>query len=335
MSSVAGRDLGHIETVRALAALSVAVFHFSHYTNGTNFLINSDDARNITIHGAQGVELFYIVSGFIIPFALHRAGYAITDYFRYLGKRLSRLYPPYLITILAIISMNFILCKFIWHIDFDIHFKQVIVNVFFLADLFPEWGWINPVFATLEVEIQFYLLIGILFPFMMKNNGFYLLISAALLLLGMLTRDTDTALVNMPYFLTGFNVFYLMQNGNKWISGLIQLSILFCLYRYFQWPDLFVSILGFVLILWLPRKLTLFKTTGKISYSYYLIHGLLGGWFLYFTSSLPSWSNYPWLYFLLALAISWVGAFILYQLIEKPCLRWSASIQYKRNETKK
>lgn len=335
MPSVTGRDLGHIETVRALAALSVAIFHFSYSSYGSIFLINSDTVKSITIHGAQGVELFYIVSGFIIPFALYRSGYVITDYFRYLGKRLSRLYPPYLMTIIAIIGLNFILCRFVWHIDFDIHFKQVFVNVFFLADLFPEWGWINPIFATLEVEIQFYLLIGILFPFMMKNNVTYLFISAALLSLGMLTRDTDTALVNMPYFLTGFNVFYLMQKGNKWISISIQLGILFCLFQYFQWPDFFVTILGFVLILWLPRNLKFLRTTGKISYSYYLIHGLVGGWFLFFTSSLPSWSDYPWIYLLLALALSWVGAFILYQLIEKPCLRFSASIQYKRNETKK
>ncbi|MBL7899753.1 MAG: acyltransferase family protein, partial [Crocinitomicaceae bacterium] len=82
------RNLGHIETMRALAALAVASFHFIHYSGESGQLFSNESLKNCAKFGAQGVELFFIISGFIIPFALDQSGYQIRNYFQYLGKRL-------------------------------------------------------------------------------------------------------------------------------------------------------------------------------------------------------------------------------------------------------
>src|ERR1035441_2897196 len=47
-------------------------------------------------YGWLGVEIFFVISGFIIPYSLYKAGYRVSDFTRFLLKRIARLDPPYL-----------------------------------------------------------------------------------------------------------------------------------------------------------------------------------------------------------------------------------------------
>ncbi len=61
-------------------------------------------------YGYLGVDIFFVISGFVIPWSLYRTRYAIRDYPRFLLKRNVRLYPPYLASIaISILATNFIL----------------------------------------------------------------------------------------------------------------------------------------------------------------------------------------------------------------------------------
>lgn len=290
--------------------------------------------KKVTGFGAQGVELFYAISGFIIPYALYHAKYKIAHYGKYIAKRLLRLFPPYLATIAAILAVGYFLSRFVWHTEFDIHFKQLLVNVLFIADLFPEYGWINPIFATLEVELQFYILIGLLFPLFLKGRYWTIGISLVLLLACIFTREFDTVFVNCPYFLIGLIAFQIREFGFKIEHLFVLAAIFICLFQYFQIEDLAAAALAFSLLLWLPKNIRFLQFTGKISYSYYLVHGLFGGWFLYFTKDTNLWINYSWLMIIFALAISWLGAWVMYLLIEKPCIKLSSKITYHGVKTK-
>src|SRR5690606_19899923 len=104
---------------------------------------------------------------------------------------------------------------FLWGCQYDINFRQIATNVFFVADLFPDFGWINPIFATLEVELQFYIVVGLLFPLFTKNKWFFPAICILLLMLGLLTRHMGTFLVNSPYFICGMSVFFISEKGYK------------------------------------------------------------------------------------------------------------------------
>lgn len=314
--------------MRAIAALSVAIFHFTNHYNGQNFLIKSEKVREGFVVGAQGVEIFYLISGFIIPFALYHSGYRIRNYFQYMGKRLVRLMPPYIATIILINIVGYCLCRFLWGCVHEIDFGQLFVNVFFLADLFPQYDWINPIFATLEVELQFYLLIGLLFPIFLKKDWALPGIVAALLIGGILTLDSDTVLRNSPYFMLGLTAFFIREQGWK-LPFIISLAAsLGVLFHYYLWEDLGAAVLGTLLVIFLPTGFKVLSFTGKISYSYYLVHGLAGGWFLFFISSRSFGQDHPVMAIIAALCLSWVAAFILYYIFEKPALKLVKRIKY-------
>jgi peptidoglycan/LPS O-acetylase OafA/YrhL len=314
--------------MRAFAALSVAIFHFSNYYNGQQFLIQDEHSRNLFVYGAQGVEIFYLISGFIIPYALFHSKYQLNHFFSYMGKRLSRLLPPYITTIILIQIIGILLCTYLWGCEHDINFRQIVINVFFLADLFPNYDWINPIFATLEVELQFYLLIGLLFPLFKLNKFLYPVICLSILGLGILTTQTDTVLVNSPFFILGMTVFFIKEKSWKWEYIVVLIGIFVSLISYYMWQDFIAAALGFSLLFWLPENFRFLNFTGKISYSYYLVHGLSGGWFLYFVSDTGLGLNYPVIAIILALIISWITAFLMYLIIEKPSILLSKRIKY-------
>lgn len=65
-----------IDFLRAMAAFSVMLYHFTCAPFGSEPLINSDFLKPFLKFGAQGVELFYIISGFVITYALSRQDYS-------------------------------------------------------------------------------------------------------------------------------------------------------------------------------------------------------------------------------------------------------------------
>lgn len=323
------RHLNHIETMRAIAALMVALFHFTNYFNGSAFLIQDEHIRKPFEYGAQGVELFYLISGFIIPYSLSIGQYRINHYFHYLSKRVIRLFPPYLVTIAAIFAVNFYLAHFVWGSEFHINLKQLVCNVFFIADFFPDVDWINPIFATLKVELQFYLLIGLLFTLIDRNRYYYVLLCATVLATGIYFNGTDNVFTNSPYFLTGLTAFLIFKDGLKWQHILLFALIFTTLFYYYYSRDFVVNAIGLSLVFLIPRNSRFLHLTGKISYSFYLIHGLCGGWLLYYLSDKSLGANYPVVTIILALLSSWIGAFLMYTLIEKPSLKLSKRIRYR------
>ncbi|MBD3637488.1 MAG: acyltransferase [Crocinitomicaceae bacterium] len=317
------RHLNHVETLRAIAALSVSVYHFSVY-----FTWNETTTNNF-VYGAQGVEIFYLISGFIIPYSLYHSSYKIRHYLKYMSKRLVRLMPPYIVAIILINMMGIFLCKVFWGCDHQFDWPQIFVNIFFLADAFPNIDWINPIFATLEVELHFYIVIGLLFPLFALKRWVFPLACFTLLTLGILTFKYDTLFYNSPYFICGMSLFFIKEKGWKieYITAALLAAV--SLFIFYFPEDLVAAIIGFSALLFLPDNFKFLRFTGKISYSYYLIHGLAGGTILFFNAPKEFGVNNPILMMILAMAISWAAAFILYWFIERPSIRISKKIKYK------
>src|SRR5215510_4747208 len=82
-----------IDALRATAALWVCLFHF---TVGTG----------IGAHGYLGVTIFFVISGFIVPYSMMRGGYTIAAWPRFMLRRLVRLEPPYLASIGLILVLG-------------------------------------------------------------------------------------------------------------------------------------------------------------------------------------------------------------------------------------
>ena len=75
-----------IEAMRGLAAASVALFHFSVQLDLA--------ARDAFFYGWVGVDVFFVISGFVIPLSLYGRGYTIQQFPQFMMRRLVRLEPP-------------------------------------------------------------------------------------------------------------------------------------------------------------------------------------------------------------------------------------------------
>src|SRR3569623_2220815 len=95
----AGR-LYTIDALRGLAALAVVWYHITY--GEPTFLGPGAVRASGHYAGVAGVYAFFVISGFIIPWALSRADYARAGFLRFVAKRMARLDPPYLASIVFI-----------------------------------------------------------------------------------------------------------------------------------------------------------------------------------------------------------------------------------------
>jgi len=323
------RHLNHIETMRALAALSVAVFHFTNYSAGNYFLIDSESVRKPFEFGAQGVEMFYIISGFIIPYALDTSNFRLQHFGGYLWKRFLRIFPPFVATIVLMELVRLYLVKFHWGGGFDVEWKRIAANLLFLSDSLPQYEWLNPIFRTLKVEIQYYLVIGLLFPLIRLNQYAGMLLLTAFAGSAWFFIGSQNVFSNAPFFVLGISAYFIFRDGLKWPYALCICVSLFLLAYWYYWEDVIIGSIAVALIFLIPSKTKFLTYTGKVSYSFYLSHGIFGGWFLYAMSGESYSLTGAILLVILALLISWAGAFLGYHLIEKHCITLAKKTGYR------
>jgi peptidoglycan/LPS O-acetylase OafA/YrhL len=117
---------------------------------------------NLVSRGSVGVDVFFAISGFILalPFARQRLFHAVSvDLKSYYLRRLTRLEPPYVISLIIFLLVHVMILHEQWP---DI-FPNFFASLFYVHNLvYNEWSKINPVAWSLEVEVQFYLLAPLL-----------------------------------------------------------------------------------------------------------------------------------------------------------------------------
>ncbi|MEO6725174.1 MAG: acyltransferase family protein [Blastocatellia bacterium] len=94
-----------LDALRGIASLAVCWFHL---TNGNPAFLPDGWLKLSGKFGWLGVEMFFVISGFIIPFSMRRAGYSIGDFPRFILKRIVRLDPPYLVAIVLTIGLAYL-----------------------------------------------------------------------------------------------------------------------------------------------------------------------------------------------------------------------------------
>jgi hypothetical protein len=89
-----------VEAMRALASISVALFHFCSQLYSTG-------AQLVTSYGWLGVDVFFVISGFVIPLSLYGRTYGLRDFPSFFLRRLVRLEPAYLVSIAAVVVLQY------------------------------------------------------------------------------------------------------------------------------------------------------------------------------------------------------------------------------------
>jgi peptidoglycan/LPS O-acetylase OafA/YrhL len=177
--TTSGQFIPEIDGLRFIAIAAVILHHVAH------FVTDSRGQTEGSISPAQhGVELFFVISGFIlaVPFARQYldAGKNVSLKY-YFVRRLTRLEPPYLLSLVLLTVMKILLRGE----HFSVVGWNLLFSIFYVHGILLGLGsYINGVAWSLEIEVQFYLLMPLLamlflIPGRWLRRGVMLAIAAA------------------------------------------------------------------------------------------------------------------------------------------------------------
>ncbi|MBK7504059.1 MAG: acyltransferase [Bacteroidetes bacterium] len=281
-----------LDALRGLAAMLVIFFHYTMEKPEANLGFNL---------GITGVDLFFIISGFVIFMTLNK----VSSGREFVINRFTRLFPTYW-TCVTITFFGQTILKMAYNvITIDqISFAQYLPNMTMLQYYFKIPDLDGP-YWTMIIELLFYFLMLLVFKArLIKNFSIVAFLSMFVLLCYeiILPKSYPNLFQNIKYFFPLFNhlplflagiFFYQIKNGNekrKIISNyvfllfgfVIQLLLLDNTDRwqpFISWNQ-YLGMLVFYFVLFLlfvnnklnfiVNDITLFL--GKISFALYLIH---------------------------------------------------------------
>jgi len=338
------RRIEVLDPLRGLAALSVVWFHFSAAGNFVDDKILSQWLKYSGQYGWAGVEFFFVISGFVLPYALSKGGYRLRNFGTFLCKRLVRLEPPYLASIAIVLAISFLvpLLPGSSAPPYELDLPRLFSHLAYLSS-FLDYEWYNVVYWTLAIELQFYLCIALLFPLLVHGRFFIRAITVgSLLAISLLSAQENILLKYLPLFVLGICTFQLYANLLTYRIWLLFSAVATIFSFMTMGPTATVAglIAAFVIAHWkginsgaagMGRLWVFLGWMGTLSYSLYLIHIPVGATVISMGSRFFSGPLGHLFTLVAALFVSMVAAWLLHRIIEKPSQRWSASIRFLRN----
>jgi peptidoglycan/LPS O-acetylase OafA/YrhL len=161
-----GSFIPEIDGLRFIAISSVVVFHLAVALSIKSPVAFARPQSGLVAamawHGFRGVELFFVISGFILalPFAAHfLESRPRVDLGQYFLRRVTRLEPPYLLAMFLLFALRVTVrggsAAQLW--------PHLCASLLYLHNLiYGGESPINNISWSLEIEIQFYLLVPLL-----------------------------------------------------------------------------------------------------------------------------------------------------------------------------
>ncbi|MEV4326569.1 acyltransferase family protein [Microbispora rosea] len=342
-----GRRLVELDVLRFVAAFAVMSFHFmaaskSLWDEYPTKLF--EPVARLTTLGILGVELFFLISGFVILMSVW--GHTVGEF---AVSRVSRLYPAYWFAVLVI----FIMYRFSGVAGFDPKLEdgEYLLNLTMMQGAFGV-GHAGGVFWSLWVELRFYVLLALfsLVGITLRRCLVFLAAWCGLALLAELTQNETLVFVFMPrqapYFIAGMAFFLIHRFGARsgafvpWllVAAGYGMSLYAAMERvgervrlvgikhYPAPPEAVVVAITVVYLLmaavalgWLRwvrwRRLV---TLGALTYPLYLLHQTVSA------VVIPAYRDAvdPWLLVAMTMAISIGLAYLIYRMVDKPGQRW-------------
>lgn len=155
--------LGGIQILRAVAALLVVFHHALEESLAANTGPKSPDW--LTTFGASGVDIFFVISGFIMFYVSFPHNEQPIAPSRFLLKRVLRIYPLYWFCIALVLGL--------WEVGL---FKSLLVNISTLERsifLLPSTTMIIGIAWTMVYEMYFYLIFAVTLIFANSKVSLY------------------------------------------------------------------------------------------------------------------------------------------------------------------
>jgi len=319
-----------VEQLRGLAAFSVVWYHV---TLGNPNFLDQGLIKSSGTYGWLGVEVFFVISGFIIPHAMYRAHYRASGHLPgFLAKRLVRLEPPYLATVALCVVLGYVS---FWVPGFrgappDFPPMRLALHIGYLVG-FTDYVWINPVFWSLAIEFQYYLAMALLFPMIASERTWIRCSAVTLLFAASFLPIPDLFLV--PYlsmFTLGMVTFHFSVgwlDRRTYLTAIALMATIICLGKLTviglaglatALAIAFIRGEGFKPLVWL----------GTISYSLYLVHVPIGGRVINLGESLDTEGLTRIGFLVAAVAISIGSAYLFNRLFERPAQLWASKFHY-------
>jgi peptidoglycan/LPS O-acetylase OafA/YrhL len=341
-----------IDGLRGLASLWVVLLHLEQALEEPLSHLIPYIFLKIMQLGALGVEVFFVLSGFVIAHAV--GTHPITARFigRFALRRSLRLDPPYW-TAMAVMLGGYCITRGIRAVYEYWGWRALLANMFYLHDIFSvrpagdaQYWRVLQVSWTLCLEIQFYLVFVCLLGIAQRvsrhfEHSTYLVVFAPLALCSVYRWyfRSDWSFFGMwhMFFLGAYLYSAIFQQADKrWFfvfTGLIGI----CAVGTFNAEGcvalatatlIYVAASRDHLYDWLANR-TL-QYLGRISYSLYLIHAVVGGytiWYLrqYFASTAAAIPV-----FAAGLFGSIASADLLFRLVERPGIAVARRIELVR-----
>jgi len=330
------KDIASVEMLRGIASLMVCYFHIA--SDSPNFLSLANPVVRAGVRagrwGFAGVEIFFVISGFIIPYSMYAKKYTPGDFLVFLKKRIIRIEPPYLISVLLIIILNYIstLSPFYRGASFSIDWYNAAAHFAYL-NVFIGKPWLNPVYWTLAVEFQYYILIALAFGLLTSKKMVYrgvFFVCFALITFWELP-DQRFIFTYTEYFLAGILLFQVVCKIISSKEFWVMMTALMVLLWFKDGIALTCLTIASVLVINYVNEVPPFlRYLGMISYSLYLLHVPIGGRIINIAEARINNIYMREGIFVIAFFVCIVAAAIYYRLIERPCKKLSANIKYKK-----
>ena len=325
-----------LDAFRGLAALAVVLRHYTTIFR-ENYEMPFSSVYDFK-YGYLGVELFFMISGFVILMSLTK----LKSSKEFLLRRVIRLYPTYwfaiCLTLLVILVTGFN--------DLKIPFTDVLFNFTMVQSFFApviNIKNLDGVYWTLTIEMFFYMFMAVIMFFKMIKHikwiGIIWVFWSVVSLYFNLSIFKIGILLNYwwsPLFYGGI-LFYIIWSDEKEKKNVLNHILIFltlCSYLVLcsikseevlksNFIDSVAGLLFFLLFYlfvygklnWLgENRMLLFL--GKISYPWYLIHQNIGYIILYYFFIYKN--NESGLYVIIPIIITIVMAYLINLYIEKP-----------------
>jgi len=279
------RRLVELDALRGIAATLVMLFH---YTSQYERLYGHEAAPALTVPwGHYGVNLFFMISGYVIFMTLHR----IRQPADFVVSRFSRLFPAFW----AAVAITFLVTTLLPLPGKSVGAGTAAMNLFMIHGL-ARIPHVDNVYWTLEIELLFYAWALLLYRLGRLDRVHAILLGALALRLAyfLLPRHTGIALPwtlghllilsYIPWFICGILIYRRVVMPAKspradWAVLGAAIGVLGLM----DGPGIALLAVGLALLLWLATTEQLpwlanplLAWLGAISYTLYLLHENIG-----------------------------------------------------------
>lgn len=333
-----GTRLALLDGLRLLAAIGVILYHYTAWHHGYWGVEPAKAAwpylSRVSVFGNMGVQLFFVISGFVILLSAYGKRPA-----QFIGSRVGRLFPAYWVAVLA----TGVLIFFIWpSMGERLSFADWAVNLTMMQTGFHV-PHVDGVYWTLWVEMRFYGLVLVLMMLGWVTRKRILAFAAIWPMFGLLAPVIPSNFVRQALipehaalFAGGMCLFLIYRFGHTplrwavlglnvvqaaWLTGKTGSSEAMDLVGYAIPPQVYwgivVGIFALIAVLVLTplRRVDLpgLALAGALTYPIYLLHEIWGWWIIdQLSGHLPR----P-LILAITMAAAGIAAYLVYRFIEQ------------------